>query len=111
MNPAGMFEELAQLDENGVDYKGRLKISNRAHFTSNIQMEADGRNEESRLKNEGEAQMIGTTKKGIGPTYASKALRIGLRMGDLVDWDLFTEKYAMFMNRFKWQFHIDDYDR
>ena len=99
MNPVGMYEELAQLDANGVDYKGRLKISTRAHLTSNIQMEADGRNEESRLK-EGESQMIGTTKKGIGPTYASKALRIGLRMGDLVDWELFTEKYAMFMKRF-----------
>jgi adenylosuccinate synthase len=36
---------------------------------------------------------IGTTKRGIGPTYASKALRIGLRMGDLEDWTKFEEKY------------------
>ena len=32
---------------------------------------------------------IGTTKRGIGPTYASKALRIGLRMSDLKDWSSF----------------------
>jgi len=36
---------------------------------------------------------IGTTKRGIGPTYASKALRIGLRVGDLQDWAKFEDKY------------------
>lgn len=45
--------------------------------------------------------MIGTTAKGIGPTYASKALRIGLRVGDLADWDLFLEKYNRFIKVFK----------
>lgn len=34
-------------------------------------------------------KMLGTTKKGIGPTYSTKALRIGLRMGDLKNFDLF----------------------
>lgn len=48
--------------------------------------------------------MIGTTKMGIGPTYASKALRIGLRCGDLADWDLFVEKYNTFIDRFEHQF-------
>jgi len=43
--------------------------------------------------------MIGTTKQGIGPTYASKALRIGLRMGDLVDWKSFLEKYNHFISQ------------
>ena len=33
---------------------------------------------------------LGTTKKGIGPTYASKANRYGLRIGDLRNWELFT---------------------
>lgn len=36
-----MFDELAQLDENGIDYKGRLKISTRAHLVSEIEIEAD----------------------------------------------------------------------
>lgn len=56
--------------------------------------------EEQRLA-EGEKMMIGTTKRGIGPTYASKALRIGLRVGDLADWDLFQDKYNRFINVFE----------
>ena len=94
-----MFDELAQLDKNGVNYKGRMKLSSRAHLVSAIQIEADGNSEASLLK-EGEAQMIGTTKRGIGPTYASKALRMGLRIGDLSDWKTFEEKYDVFIKRF-----------
>jgi len=45
INPQVMFDELAQLDKNGVDYKGRLLVSNRAHFTSNLQREVDGMQE------------------------------------------------------------------
>jgi adenylosuccinate synthase len=37
-----MFEELEQLDKNGVDYKCRLLISDRAHIVSDIQIQADG---------------------------------------------------------------------
>jgi len=66
--------------------------------------------EERRLK-KAEGDMIGTTKQGIGPTYASKALRIGLRAGDLADWTLFKEKYNTFIDRFEYQFHITDFDR
>lgn len=94
-----MFGELKQLDDNGIDYTGRLKISTRAHLVSEIQKMADGIEEERRLKKD-EATMIGTTKMGIGPTYASKMLRIGLRAGDLADWDTFKEKYNTFIDRF-----------
>lgn len=60
-------------------------------------MEADKKQEADKLK-EGEKFMIGTTAKGIGPTYASKILRFGLRVGDLADWDLFLEKYNRFVS-------------
>jgi adenylosuccinate synthase len=79
-----LFEELEQLDKNGIDYKNRLLISNRAHIVSDIQIEADGGMETRKG-----ADAIGTTKRGIGPTYASKALRFGLRVGDLEDWKTF----------------------
>lgn len=79
-----MFDELTQLDKNGVNYKNRLLISDRAQLVSDIQIEADGLLEQKKGKS-----AIGTTKRGIGPTYASKALRIGLRMGDLLNWDTF----------------------
>ena len=55
--------------------------------------------------------MIGTTKRGIGPTYASKALRIGLRAGDLADWDLFLEKYNVFVDRFTQHFDVGNFDK
>lgn len=53
---------------------------------------------------------IGTTKRGIGPTYASKALRIGLRMGDLLDWPKFLEKYATFIKELSYLYRIDNWD-
>lgn len=95
-----MFGELKQLDDNGINYQGRLKISTRAHLVSEIQILADGMDEDLRLKKD-ESTMI-TTKRGIGPTYASKALRIGLRAGDLADWTLFKEKYNTFIDRFQY---------
>ena len=94
-----MFDELSQLDANGVDYNGRLKISTRAHLVSQIQIEADGAQEE-KLEAAGNDKAIGTTKRGIGPTYASKSLRIGLRAGDLANWTSFKEKYHYFIDRF-----------
>jgi len=53
---------------------------------------------------------IGTTKRGIGPTYASKALRIGLRMGDLEDFQVFTEKYNKFVKEVSQVFGIKNFD-
>ena len=102
----GMFDELAQLDANGVDYKGRLLVSTRAQLVSGIQIAADGASEDA-LQSQDESKMIGTTKRGIGPTYASKTLRIGLRAGDLLDWDSFKTKYDYFIQRFKWHFPAD----
>jgi len=104
-----MFDELSQLDRDGIDYKGRLKISTRAHLVSDIQILADGMDEDKR-KAKDEKTMIGTTKRGIGPTYASKALRIGLRCGDLHDWTSFVEKYKTFIAHFKNHFPVGEFD-
>lgn len=51
---------------------------------------------------------IGTTKQGIGPSYATKALRNGLRIGDLVDWESFVEKFNHFVETSKDIFGISD---
>jgi len=93
-----------------VSYKGRLKLSDRAHLVSAIQIQADGQQEAAREK-EGAVQVLGTTKRGIGPTYASKALRIGLRIGDLADWDTFLPKYDRFISVFEHQFHVTNFDK
>jgi len=80
-------------------------ISDRAHLVSDIQIQADGLLEQQKGK-----AAIGTTKRGIGPTYASKALRIGLRVGDLADWSKFLEKYNTFVKELSYLYRIDNFD-
>lgn len=60
-------------------------LSDRAHLITQYQIAQDARYETK--------QGLGTTKKGIGPTYAAKIQRFGLRVGDLKDWRDFQVKY------------------
>jgi len=74
----------------------RLKISDRAHIVFDFHQQVDGLQESKR-----ESGMLGTTKKGIGPTYASKATRSGIRMADLVHGDFdthFAQKFRRIVN-------------
>ena len=89
VNLRSLKKELASLDKANVDYKKRLFISDRAHLVIQAHIDADVSAEQQLKENN-----IGTTKKGIGPTYASKARRNGLRVHDLKDWNLFVEKYT-----------------
>src|SRR3990172_7557121 len=45
------------------------------------------------------ARSIGTTRRGIGPAYADKVARIGIRMGDLLDEETFSEKLATVLDQ------------
>jgi adenylosuccinate synthase len=83
-----MLKELQKLTEAGIDWKPRLKISDRAHFLFDAHQTIDGALEAGL----GSAS-IGTTKKGIGPAYSSKATRNGVRVGDLLDFDGFSAKH------------------
>lgn len=85
-------------------------MSSRAHLVSQIQIEADNKQEADRAQ-EGAVQVLGTTNKGIGPTYASKSLRMGLRIGDLADWQTFLEKYDRFIKVFEKQFSLSNFDK
>jgi len=80
-----MFRELSQLDKTKLSYTHRMVVSDRAHLVTKYQMEEDLAHEVK--------QSLGTTKKGIGPTYAAKIQRYGLRVGDLQHWDSFVSKY------------------
>ena len=95
VNLGSMFNELAQLDEANIPYNGRLLISDRAHITSKFHIEADSKSEKGN-------RFLGTTKQGIGPTYSAKMLRIGLRVGDIVNgsWEDFERKYKQFATDF-----------
>ncbi|XP_011500964.1 PREDICTED: adenylosuccinate synthetase [Ceratosolen solmsi marchali] len=87
----GLFEELEINEAQGLtEWKDRLLISDRAHLVFDFHQQVDQLQELEKG-----TQSLGTTKKGIGPTYASKAARIGIRIGDLVgDYDKFSEKFT-----------------
>ncbi len=82
VNPASLLEEMARLEAAGVTLDN-LWISNRAQMVMPYHRTLDALEEKARGKDS-----IGTTKRGIGPAYADKAARSGLRMGDLLqpDW-------------------------
>lgn len=84
VNPVSVVSELDALEARGIkDYK--LYISNRAAMVMPYHSVLDGAMEAMKG-----GKLIGTTKKGIGPTYADKYDRIGLRMGDLLDPEYFA---------------------
>lgn len=79
IDPKAFIEELGALMERGLDDR-ELKVSATAHVTMPYHLMIDAAEEESRG-----AHKIGTTKRGIGPTYADKCARTGIRMEDLLD--------------------------
>lgn len=97
-----------------ADWLNRLYISNEAHLVFDIHQKADGLIEAD-LQADGKRQ-LGTTKKGIGPTYSTKALRMGIRMEELIDnFDLFEKEFRHLVDYQKKQFdnqaHLVDVDK
>jgi adenylosuccinate synthase len=86
VDPKALVEELAYLHEKGVT-TDNLRISNRAHVILPYHLKLD---EVEELRKG--ANKIGTTKKGIGPAYMDKAARVGIRIADLLDREIFEEK-------------------
>ena len=81
VNLVSMKEEIDGLLEKGVDVSGRLFIGDRAQIVFPYHQMLDAAKEDMCS----DETKIGTTKRGIGPAYADKASRTGLRMGDLLD--------------------------
>ncbi|HEC20908.1 MAG TPA: adenylosuccinate synthase, partial [Candidatus Peregrinibacteria bacterium] len=80
-----LFEEMEILEKEKIDLKNRFFISDRAHLVFDYHKLIDELREDYR-----ENKKIGTTKRGIGPTYADKVSRSGLRVGDLLDFGSFS---------------------
>ncbi|TKA71651.1 hypothetical protein B0A49_04295 [Cryomyces minteri] len=93
------FKELAALEKHGLDTTDRIFVSDRAHVTLDLHTLVDGL-EEVEL---GQG-FIGTTKKGIGPTYSTKMTRSGIRMTDIFDAELFETKLRRLADGFKKRF-------
>ena len=76
-----LIKEIDELRDTGIDITGRLLVSDRCHVIFPFHRALD-ESREARLSDENK---IGTTKRGIGPSYADKVSRVGLRMIDLFD--------------------------
>ena len=86
IDPKVLIEEMNILEGEGISCE-RLKISGNAHIIMPYHRDLDGASER-RLGN----NLIGTTRRGIGPAYQDKASRMGLRMQDMLDKGIFREK-------------------
>jgi len=86
INPKALFDEIGQLISQGIKVDGNLFVSDAAHVIFPYHWMLDEA-KESRLKGR-----IGTTKRGIGPAYMDKVDRLGIRVCDLLDKDIFSEK-------------------
>ncbi len=86
VDPAVLLAELDRLAAKGVDVS-RVVVSGNAHLIMPYHQEIDRLTERFLGKN-----ALGTTKRGIGPAYADKSSRVGLRVQDLLDPKIFREK-------------------
>ncbi len=91
VNLEELEEEIKQVKEAGGSIDG-LRVSDRAHRIRGDHKKLDGAEEKYRGKN-----VVGTTKKGIGPTYQDKIARIGFRAGDLLEDDLLKDKISFIL--------------
>ncbi len=93
IDPKALCQEINSLTDRGHSLKG-LKISGSAHVTLPYHLMIDAAEEESRGN-----MKIGTTKRGIGPTYADKCARTGIRMEDILSKEVFKAKLEWLVPR------------
>jgi adenylosuccinate synthase len=86
VDPGVLLDEMTALTQRGID-TSRLKVSGNAHVIMPYHLELDKVTERFLGRNR-----LGTTKRGIGPAYADKAARIGIRMQDLLEEKIFSAK-------------------
>lgn len=104
--PDLFMAEAKELEDAGYDLKSRLHISKRAHLILPTHRVLDRAYEAAKGKNK-----VGTTGKGIGPTYSEKASRTSLRVGDILE--NFPQKYAALKARHEQilqDLHFTEYD-
>ncbi|MDR2652999.1 MAG: adenylosuccinate synthase [Prevotellaceae bacterium] len=109
IDPVILMDEIDTIEAMGVDIKSHLLISKRAHLILPTHKIIDAASEASKGKTK-----IGSTLKGIGPTYMDKTGRNGLRVGDLLS-DKFAERYTALKNKhinllkqFDFEYQIDE---
>jgi len=87
VNPEALLEEIDELKLRNISVDGNLFVSDTAHLIFPYHKKLDELREQKK-----DNKKIGTTKRGIGPAYADKVSRMGIRMLDLLDEEVFSEK-------------------
>lgn len=87
VDPLSIYEEIKLLERRKISVAGRLFISEQAHLIFPYHKILDASREDSR----GKSPKIGTTRKGIGPAYADKVERTGIRLIDYLEPETFSE--------------------
>ncbi|QID87574.1 Adenylosuccinate synthase [Saccharomyces pastorianus] len=110
------FKELETLEAKGLkDARGRLFVSSRAHLVFDFHQVTDKLRELELSGRSKDGKNIGTTGKGIGPTYSTKASRSGLRVHHLVNdqpgaWDEFVVRYKRLLETRRQRYGDFEYD-
>ncbi len=110
LDPISFKQEIDELEEKGIDISKNLFISKKAHLILPTHRVLDRASEDSKGKTK-----IGSTLKGIGPTYMDKTGRNGLRVGDILN--NFDKKYAdlkakhkQLLSMYDQQYDIEEYE-
>lgn len=96
VDPPGLVKELTGLKDRGIDPMGRFFLSDRAHVVFPYHKAIDAAREN---KAQASGKKIGTTLRGIGPTYGDKVTRSGMRVGELMRADAADEVRARTIQR------------
>lgn len=112
IDPVILIDEINGLRRLGVPVEQRLLIAKRAHLILPTHRIIDAASEAAKG-----AAKIGSTLKGIGPTYMDKISRNGLRMGDVLSpsfrerYEALKQKHIDYLKQFDYPYSIDDYER
>jgi len=111
IDPVIFKKEIDALIEMGVDVKSRLKLSKKAHLILPSHRLLDAASEASKGK-----EKIGSTLKGIGPTYMDKTGRNGLRVGDIFSsnfkekYNTLVEKHENILKHYNFEYNISEHE-
>lgn len=97
VDPGALIEEMDRLQPMGISFGKNFAVSQRAHLILPYHKAIDRASEQSKG-----SRKIGTTGRGIGPSYADKMARIGIRMGDLLNPALFRKKLEENLVEMNW---------
>ncbi len=112
LDPKSFREEIDSILKLGIDLKGRLMISTKAHLIMPTHRILDAASEAAKGQTK-----IGSTLRGIGPTYMDKTGRNGLRVGDIISpsfhekYDFLTKKHQDILRQYSFDYDLREYEQ